>query len=98
MLLEQKLPKSGGDYLKGCIYAMHTQNELNGVFLCRAGATDFLPGDPYHIAGNIELSMDVDYLVEQNGVTSPDELCFCYDQTSGASMTCDDFDLIPVND
>lgn len=96
MLLEQKLPKSGGDYLKGCIYAMHTQNELNGAFLCRAGATDFLPGDPYHIAANIELSTDVDYLMEQNGAATPDDLCFCYDQTTGETMTCEDFDLILV--
>lgn len=96
MLLEQKLPKSGGSYLKGCIYAMHTQNEQNGLFLCRAGATDFLPGDPYHIAANIELSMDVDYLMEQNGVTTPDELCFCSNETTGETITCDEFDTMPV--
>ncbi len=96
LLLEQKLPKSGGSYIKGCIYAMHTQNELNGVFVCRAGATDFLPGEPYHIAGNIELSMDANYLMEQNGVADPDELCFCYNDTTGASITCEDFDLILV--
>ncbi len=97
MLLEQKLPESGDSYLKGCIYAMHTQNELNGLFLCRAGATDFLPGDPYHIAGNIEVSMDADYLMEQNGAETPDELCFCYNETTGASITCEDFDLILVD-
>lgn len=96
LLLEQKLPKSGGSYIKGCIYAMHTQNELNGVFVCRAGATDFLPGDPYHIAANIELSADTDYLMEQNGVSTPDDLCFCYNETTGASITCEDFDLISV--
>lgn len=96
MLLEQKLPPSGGSYIKGCIYAIHTQNEQNGAFLCRAGATDFLPGEPYHIAGNIELSTDVDYLMEQNGVTDPDDLCFCYNETTGVNITCEEFDSMTV--
>jgi len=96
MLIEQKDVQQGDSFIKGCIYALHALNKENGVFLCRAGAEQFMPGETLQIAGNIELSTDTEHLMDISGVATPEELCFCSNSTKGTTISCEEFDGIAV--